>query len=161
MPSSRSSARRHRGRSPMVSRTPRPREPKVVTLDHDDPATVAAWWRQQLDRPLFVYFIQEVDGGPVKIGQALDPKGRLAELQCGNPRVLKLRAVVLATDETEQSLHYAWGHAAVRGEWFDDDRLLPLARRAQIEQIARGPSYNTAAMSRHLVRPSEAGWRSA
>lgn len=44
----------------------------------NDPAETVAWWRERIDKPRFVYFIQADYGGPVKIGEAFDPFKRLA-----------------------------------------------------------------------------------
>lgn len=84
-----------------------------------DPLDVVRWWRElTTEKALFVYFIQHGEGGPVKIGKAYDPKSRLRELQCGNPRTLVIRAVVLSGDSTEERLHGRWWKYRIRGEWF-------------------------------------------
>lgn len=129
-----------------------------------DPYEVVLWWREKFEKPRFVYFIQDGDDGPVKIGEAFDPKGRLAELQCGNARLLHLRAVVFASDKTERRLHRAWAEARVRGEWFEDERLLRVARRAareQMQAIEHWPAHHVSDMASSLCRPSEAGWTTA
>lgn len=133
---SRSSARRHRGRN--VVRVPRPAEaqpePKLWPASH--PAHAIQWWRNRLEKPLFVYFIQHGDDGPVKIGKAFDPSARLIELQCGNPFPLELRGVVVAADRTEERLHALWRGHCIRGEWFGaQDRIIALAKRTQREQV--------------------------
>jgi hypothetical protein len=105
------------------------------------------FWRSILTStyagPNFVYFIQE-DGGAVKIGQAHDPLGRAAELQCGNPRPLTVRCALLATWETERHLHDHWRYASIRGEWFGkghETEILAAADRiceAQIRAHIKG-----------------------
>jgi hypothetical protein len=122
-----------RFRKPVVSiESPPPRKLWPESRAED----AIEWWRRQREKPLFVYFIQDVNG-PVKIGKAYDPNARLAELQCGNPQPLTLRSVVLAASDTEYRLHVAWVGYRIHGEWFrDETRLIELARRAQREQIA-------------------------
>lgn len=103
----------------------------------NNPEDAITFWRARIDKPLFVYFIQD-GGGSVKIGKAHHPISRLAELQCGNPRPLTLRHVVLANQTTEQELHHAWWFARVSGEWFGDGAqatILKLAQEAQSKQI--------------------------
>ena len=140
--STRSSARRHRGTNRMVPLRPRP---AVVTKSalrpNVDPYDAITWWQQRIEKPLFVYFIQD-GGGSVKIGKAFNPVGRLAELQCGNPRPLSLRHVVLAAEHTEAALHAAWRHARGLGEWFGGGygggaqaEIIQRAQEAQSKQI--------------------------
>lgn len=71
----------------------------------------------------FVYFIQEGEDGPIKIGWAINPFQRLKQLQTGNADSLRLvyyedlcdrRAAQL----TETALHREFRGHRVRGEWF-------------------------------------------
>jgi hypothetical protein len=136
----RSTARRHKGaRKIRVERD----EPAPVRSSHPatNPRDAIRFWRDYLAHvttPVFVYFIQDARG-PVKIGRAGDPLGRMSELQCGNPYDLTLRAVVLAyTEDVEQRIHDMWQTAHVRGEWFgagSESDILARARQAQREQV--------------------------
>lgn len=137
----RQSFRTHR----TAERTPEP--PSLSAICPNEQTRVAILrWRSVIDQPLYVYFIQAEDGGPVKIGQALNPISRVAELQCGNPARLVIRAVLLATIDTERTLHSTWDAAHVRGEWFGngyEDVILALAADAQdlqVDQHCRGLS---------------------
>lgn len=145
----RRSARRHHGRHRQVDRSPstkavealaRKRVSEYETLIPDGATRkVLEFWRDTpIEKPLFVYFIQAEDG-PVKIGKAHDPVGRLRELQCGNPRTLVIRALVLASVQLEQDLHQSWGRVCgVRGEWFGhgyEGVLVQLAIEAAVRQI--------------------------
>jgi hypothetical protein len=72
----------------------------------------------------YVYVVQWGDAGPVKIGQAIDPRLRLAELQCANWNELRLVAVVPFVKEgmaqiIEPAAHALAGEYRLRGEWFD------------------------------------------
>lgn len=115
MPTTRDSARRHRGRRSIPPRAPLPVAAPLKPAT--EPGDAVHWWKQRIDNPLFVYFIQDGDGA-VKIGKALDPISRLSELQCGNPRPLTLRHVLLAHAATESNLHILWHAYRGIGEWF-------------------------------------------
>lgn len=65
-----------------------------------------------------VYFVQSVNGGPIKIGCALDPASRLETLQTSYPEPLKLLAVTDGGFELERKLHEKFSDHRVHGEWF-------------------------------------------
>lgn len=69
--------------------------------------------------PQFVYFIQQGDDGPVKIGTAVDPLERLRQLQPGNPVPLTIRYVVPGDHFVERALHRHFADFRLMGEWFD------------------------------------------
>jgi hypothetical protein len=127
-----------------------------------------AHWKERLGDPLFVYFIQAEDGGPVKIGQALDPVKRLRQLQCGNPQNLVIREVILAAVDTEERLHGYWmSDAGMRGEWFGcgfEDEILRCAAQASSEQLSSDspPHYIAGDVCVRMRKIHEAkGWVSA
>lgn len=64
----------------------------------------------------FVYCI--TDGTAVKIGYSLKPEARVAELQTGNPRRLRLLASMIGTELTEKALHVKYLRHNVLQEWF-------------------------------------------
>lgn len=71
----------------------------------------------------FVYFIQAMRLGLVKIGQARDPIGRLCELQVGSPDQLSLLGSIRCADTAEavnleRSLHSQFAADRSHGEWF-------------------------------------------
>lgn len=66
----------------------------------------------------FVYFIQAIGGGPIKIGWAKDPAKRLVLLQCGNPVELRICRTHPGTIQDERGLHRIFGEVHLRGEWF-------------------------------------------
>lgn len=115
-----------------------------------NPRDAVKFWRGHVNKPLFVYFIQD-ERGPVKIGKASNPFARLSGLQVGNPFQLTLRAVILATPNAEQRIHEMWGVAHIRGEWFggafepDIVARARLAQRRQIESILNGETTVDAA----------------
>jgi hypothetical protein len=73
----------------------------------------------------FVYFIQQEDKGPIKIGLTEDILSRLVDLQVGNPHDLYLRAFIRdAGHEIEVALHKLFSADRIRGEWFGPSREL-------------------------------------
>lgn len=67
----------------------------------------------------FAYFIQSIEGGPIKIGHAENPKQRLSLLQSGNPQELRVTRVVEGGYKVEQQLHRIFSEHRIRGEWFE------------------------------------------
>jgi hypothetical protein len=83
--------------------------------------TVPPIWRH---RTGYVYFIQEVGGGPVKIGFALTPTDRLRALQTGNPRKLRIvRTVRCEFRAYERHLHRYYAPFHLAREWFKPEVL--------------------------------------
>ncbi|MGH3499336.1 MAG: GIY-YIG nuclease family protein [Nocardioidaceae bacterium] len=66
-----------------------------------------------------VYFIQSVDGGPIKIGVSRDPVARLASIQLMSPMRLRIIGVIPEGGRrTEQQLHERFASGRLHGEWF-------------------------------------------
>jgi len=66
-----------------------------------------------------VYFIQEGEDGPVKIGWAINPKRRLAAMQTGNARPLRLLgAISTKRRPLEREVHKRFSADRLAGEWF-------------------------------------------
>ncbi|MDQ3274637.1 MAG: GIY-YIG nuclease family protein [Actinomycetota bacterium] len=102
------------------------------------PQSAVTYWQHHASDPLFVYFIQQTNGGPVKIGQALQPFAMVRNLQCGNPDELEVQEVVLASPRTEWLLHKHWAGFRVRrgSEWFDNAAvILAMAGAVRAEQV--------------------------
>jgi hypothetical protein len=66
----------------------------------------------------FAYVIRAGEDGPIKIGKAMDPEARLAELQTGSWEELRLLHVVPGYGEMERRFHIRLRAAHIRGEWF-------------------------------------------
>lgn len=79
---------------------------------------MSATMRSHAPREQYVYFIQGVDGGPIKIGITIDPEDRLQELQLGSPVMLCLRAVTKGGLRLERQLHTRFAEVRSHGEWF-------------------------------------------
>lgn len=69
---------------------------------------------------LFVYAIQEVETGRIKLGISRDPQQRLMQLQTGNSQKLKLIASRKAVNRfaDERALHTEARAHHIHGEWF-------------------------------------------
>lgn len=66
-----------------------------------------------------VYLIQAGgEAGPVKIGHAKDPTGRLRELQTASPEPLVLLATLPGGRPVEGQMHKWFASYHLRGEWF-------------------------------------------
>lgn len=84
----------------------------------------------------FVYFIQEGEDGPIKIGWAKDPRRRLASMQSGNPRRLHLLGAIKTKRRLlERELHDRFIEDHLTGEWFSPSSEL-LALIGSPEQAA-------------------------
>lgn len=77
---------------------------------------------QREGRQGYVYLIIEVnDGGGLtfgKVGYSTNPRARVAELQTGNPRKLRLHLAKPGTLLDEAELHAKYAHLNVLQEWF-------------------------------------------
>lgn len=66
-----------------------------------------------------VYFIQAVDGGPIKIGSTFNPVKRLGSLQGGSPVRLQILGLLKgAGRDAEGALHIRFLDSHSHGEWF-------------------------------------------
>jgi hypothetical protein len=77
---------------------------------------------KNLRLPQLVYFVQSVEGGPIKIGKSdiIRFRDRLIALQQGNPVELKLIGSFAGGYASEKELHEELAEYRVRGEWFQD-----------------------------------------
>lgn len=74
------------------------------------------------DRPADVrdvYFIQGIDGGPIKIGVAGHPEIRMAEIQLMSPARLRILGTIRGVGQPEEHrLHRRFAAHRIHGEWF-------------------------------------------
>lgn len=73
----------------------------------------------------YVYFIQSINGGPIKIGSAFNVQRRLKQLQTGNPDMLILLHATTGGKRFEFFLHSKFEKYNKRDEWFyPEDEIL-------------------------------------
>jgi hypothetical protein len=148
---SRRQARRHRGINRMIDRTPQfaraPIEPDPDDQYLDSNALAAVhYWAEFIPDPLWVYFAVEYEADSydvVKIGQAKDPRRRIASLQCGNPRQIVAAELILATAEAEKRLHGSFRTHNVRGEWFGHGMAPAILAYAEAASAAQIEAHKT------------------
>lgn len=66
----------------------------------------------------WLYFIQPVGGGHVKIGRAIDPLKRLKDFQAGSPVRLRIIAAIPDGGDDEKQIHKLLSKYRRHGEWF-------------------------------------------
>jgi Meiotically up-regulated gene 113 len=89
--------------------------PKTETAHCGVPNVLA---NRKVDKICFVYFIQSGQGGPIKIGKAVNPTQRIGNIQVGNPHEVKLLHCLPDTGATEGRIHGIFEESHLRGEWF-------------------------------------------
>lgn len=67
----------------------------------------------------WVYFVQAGEGGPIKIGKAMNPSQRIGNLQVGNPHEVKLLHCLPDTGCTEGRIQGIFEESHLRGEWYN------------------------------------------
>ncbi|MEQ8673448.1 MAG: GIY-YIG nuclease family protein [Aggregatilineales bacterium] len=73
----------------------------------------------------YVYFIQQGDNGPIKIGYSAEPEKRLQTLSTASPYPLRILKTLKGGKALEQELHTRFANHQLEGEWFapDDDLM--------------------------------------
>lgn len=73
---------------------------------------------------MYVYLIEAVGTGLVKIGTANQPKLRLVELACGSPAPLVLLGMFDGDRKTERAVHVLFASLRAHHEWFHDRNII-------------------------------------
>jgi excisionase family DNA binding protein len=85
-----------------------------------------------------VYFIQSVDGGPIKIGYADDPEKRLAEIQRMSPTQLCILNIVDGDRKCEGFIHRCFKKLRLHGEWFEPgDKLVDFVNNPNVTELKK------------------------
>jgi len=71
----------------------------------------------------YIYIIQAKNGGPIKIGIAINPRMRLKELQIGNPNELQIIKLIEGGIKEERELHRKFKKYQLINEWFKEEAL--------------------------------------
>lgn len=69
-----------------------------------------------------IYFVQALQGGPIKIGFTDNVKRRMSTLRSNNGQHLVLLGVMEGTREDERHIHALF--ECIQGEWFRDTESL-------------------------------------
>jgi hypothetical protein len=75
-------------------------------------------------RKSLVYFMQPIDGGPVKIGVTDDLPARMRAIQANSPVLLRALVVLAIRREAEQCLHFLFAEDRLHYEWFTPSQRL-------------------------------------
>lgn len=80
-----------------------------------------------------IYFVQGVNGGPIKIGVTRNVVQRLKGIQTGSPVRLKIVAFLPdAPRALEGDIHERYDEFRLEGEWFaENDRLAEVIKEAR------------------------------
>lgn len=89
-----------------------PRHRRTAGIPHQ----VEGWKRRSAAFAQYVYFVQSVYGGPIKIGSSITTLARLEALQTGCPVPLRLLAETRRW--TEAACHQRFRAHRLHGEWF-------------------------------------------
>lgn len=82
-----------------------------------------------------VYFIQGIEGGPIKIGIAGNVESRLKAIQACSPVLLRILYVAYnGGRELEERLHLYFSDLRLHGEWFEDGEGLVRAIEQAVER---------------------------
>lgn len=71
-----------------------------------------------------IYFIQQGEYGPIKIGRTNNIKWRMADLKVASPYPLRLISTMEGGEKEEKLLHAAFSAVKLEGEWFGPDFCL-------------------------------------
>lgn len=72
----------------------------------------------------YVYFVQGMSGGAIKIGYSTDPESRLRALQTSYPDTLKILCLIPGNERKEKSYHDRFYKYRLNGEWFTPDKFI-------------------------------------
>ena len=73
-----------------------------------------------MNQDSLVYFIQQGDTGPIKIGVTINLYSRFASLQKKYQNVtLRILGIINGEREKERALHLRFRHIRLKGEWFN------------------------------------------
>jgi len=79
----------------------------------------------------WIYFIQAVNGGPIKIGVTQNIHKRLDSLQTASPYQLRVLALIRGGQRLEQEYHRHFHMYRLSGEWFEPAQPI----LAEVERI--------------------------
>jgi hypothetical protein len=84
----------------------------------------------------FVYFVEAMHSGRIKIGVALDPIGRFKDLNRGqSPEPLRFLGCISGGYSLEAAIHRRFADSRVHGEWFLPTEPLQAYVRVALEEV--------------------------
>lgn len=102
--------------------------------------------------PVFTYFIQRGDDGPIKIGRAKRPRARLRTLATASAEPLRLLATL--EGDHEGALHLRHAADRMQGEWFR-----PTAKvLAEVERAKKDEARRAKMAAKAPARPTRGRW---
>lgn len=87
------------------------------------------------DKKSFVYFVELVGQGVMKIGRAKDIASRVSSIQSSTPGEIKLLGTIPGGREVERDAHSHFAQHRARGEWFS---LNPEVRSQVVHIVSSG-----------------------
>ncbi len=116
----------------------------VYCPTEETPTILSKIWRNTLtsfnENWDWVYFIEAIGAGVIKIGISQNPEARLRSLQTASPTPLRLIVAVYGTANLERRLHRKFSPMRRNGEWFADCQEI----RAEIERFTSKANSNDA-----------------
>lgn len=112
------------------------RKRKLAYVDPDEALGIAI---REPPPPVLVYFVQDGEGGPIKIGCAQDVRKRLRTLQSGHHGTLRLLFTLPGGMEMERRLHARFWRSRIKGEWFKPTPMLLAFVREQMNDRDPAP----------------------
>ena len=99
----------------------------------------------------WVYFIQEDEDGPIKVGSSLGPEVRMLLFQTGNSHLLRLLGVCAGGGDREIALQAELAGDRKRGEWFwPTARVLDTVAKCLAEDPG---AWERAQYERDMIQP--------
>lgn len=92
-----------------------------------------------------VYFIQQKNGGPIKIGSSVHPLLRLKQIRAHSPVEVELIAAIEGSAKLERELHAKFADNRLHGEWFTStEELVSYIKDIGLpEDLGKLPDYNS------------------
>jgi len=85
-----------------------------------------------------IYFIQQGNDGPIKIGITWDIKKRLDHMKTFSPHPLRVLAIINGDSKRERLLHRKFKNQRLEGEWFrSSERLMEFIRTLPNNHISQ------------------------
>ena len=70
----------------------------------------------------YIYFIQQGDDGPIKIGYSTDVTERIRRMRTCSPYEIYIRLVISGNLDFEKNIHKKFKKYKMRGEWFQNTK---------------------------------------